>query len=595
MRLLKTNKLAFFVAILVGLLYVGPHLFFIFALGSDYKGIPMMPSANESDYMYRIRNILDGDYLLGSPLYYEYRNQMPMMPPVGEYFYALPALLFKISPANVLIASKFVLPAILFLLIYFLVQKLIYNPISLSSQISSVAAGLLITLGYDLIDYRSIINWLMTGDDSFLHNFSFLWARPVNPIIGAIFLFSFLLAVCSIWQDNIRKKRPIVLAAIFLTIMFGNYFFSWGMAMSILGVLATFSLFKKSYAKVQDFVSVAALWFIFSAPYWLIIWRAKQSPWYQESVLRNGLFLTHYPLINKFLVFVIIIYAIIVFVLRVWWSGRKLELQSWHWFSLVMILGSFLAYNQQIFTGRTIWPFHFVQYSIPLGLIVLILLLHNYIKPKLNLVWQAAISLIILVTLTYGIYAQSIAYPRHFNYFAKLQPYSIVFNWLDQKKGDCVVLVDFNSPMWSELAAWVADFSHCDIYAKNWYFSMLPFERSLDNYMTILRWRGVRSEDIDNYMKQNEDEAAEYLFSNWQGLFNAQQFPDFQDFELMKRLKEFSTEYKEFMKLDLKTVLKKYRLDYILSVGSLKSDILNQLSYIKPVFESSGLFIYSFQ
>ena len=189
--ILKNNYFVLTVGVIVGLIYVLPNVFFIASLGDSYRGIPMMQTANDDFYLARIQEVLDGHPLIGSSAFFEYKNQFPISPPVGEILYALPSLIFGVSPSNTLIAGRFFLPAILFFLVYCLIRQLTDEGNIFANKINAVAGALWVTLGYDLIDYRSVINFF-TGDQAFSYGF-LIWARPVNPILGAVFLFSFIL------------------------------------------------------------------------------------------------------------------------------------------------------------------------------------------------------------------------------------------------------------------------------------------------------------------------------------------------------------------------------------------------------------------
>lgn len=297
-------------AAFVGLIYIAPNIFFILSLGNAYKGIPMMQTANEDFYLARIQEILDGHPMLGSFFLFEYKDQVPLTPPGGELFYAVPSILLSISPVNILIASRFFLPFVLFLLVYHLIRLLTANKEFLSNKINAVAGALLITLGYDLIDYRTIFNYLKgsASPESFL-----IWSRPVNPVLGAIFLMSFLLLVWLVIKEEKRKKLPIVGASIFMALMMMSYFFSWGIAISIAAALILIYLLKKRYKTAKNLTIIIILGFLFSLPYWYNAWRASQSPWYYDSTLRSGLFYTHYPLLNKVMLAVLGIYLLFIF------------------------------------------------------------------------------------------------------------------------------------------------------------------------------------------------------------------------------------------------------------------------------------------
>ena len=102
---IRNHGLVLMIGVMVGLIYILPHIFFVVSLGGRYEGIPMMHTANEDFYLARIQEVVDGRPLLGSPAFYEYKDQPPLSPPVSEILYALPSLVFGVPPADTLVAS----------------------------------------------------------------------------------------------------------------------------------------------------------------------------------------------------------------------------------------------------------------------------------------------------------------------------------------------------------------------------------------------------------------------------------------------------------------------------------------------------------
>ncbi|MEK7566765.1 MAG: hypothetical protein AAB527_01365 [Patescibacteria group bacterium] len=589
--LLKNNYFVLTVGVAVGLIYVLPNVFFITTMGGRYHGIPMMQTANEDFYLARIQEIVDGHPSLGSPAFFEYKNQPPLSPPVGEFIYALPSLIFGISPVNTLIVSRFFLPAILFFLVYYLIRQLTGNENILANKLNAVAGALWVTLGYDLIDYRSLINFF-TSDQSFSSGF-LIWARPVNPILGAVFLFSFLLFVVSLVQKKEHRIRSIFGASAFLALMIGSYFFSWGVAVSIVGVLILIYLFLKEYRSAGNPALVLLFGFLFALPYWYMTWKASQSPWYESSVLRSGLFYTRYPLMNKLLLAVLILF--VVFLVFEFFRHRKIgityHLRHWHWFCLAFILGGLWAYNQQIITGRTVWPYHFVQYTIPLAIVV-VMTLAFYARRGISYGWHAFIVLVIFSSLAFGAHSQVSTYRQFYSDYEKLQSRATLFDWLNRKDKDCVVLVA-NQPVNShDLNGLISAFTHCNTYNYNWIFSLMPDDRIYHNYLVRLFFNGATSETIQDYLGSHKREAQNYLFSNWKGLYGVRQFPDFSDDILPERLKKIPDDYRRFLVRDVSAELKKYRLDFILSTGPLAEPVKKQLPTIKLIEEINDYFIY---
>lgn len=598
LSILRSHKAAFFVALFIGFIYIAPHILFIISLGDAYRGIPMLATPNEGSYLGRIRDIVDGHGTLGSPFFFEYKDQLPLSPPTGEWFYALPVLAFGISPATVLVLSKFILPAALFLLVYALISWLTGSG-GWQQKLNAIAGGLLVVLGYDLIDYRTVFSYIdgTNSPGSFL-----LWARPVNPILGAIFLFSFLLFVWAILQNTQRSKRAVVGlpaqagAAAFLALMFSSYFFSWGLALSVLAALILFLLLRKEYKTAGMLALIVPLGALFASPYWIVVWRAAQNQWYEESVLRSGLFLTHYPLLNKLLL-ATLLFFVLALAFDFFWKRKKgiaFRLESWHWFCLALLLGGLWAYSQQVITGRTIWPYHFVQYTIPFSMVVVMVVLHRIIREQSAYLWTILVLVAVFSSLVFGVYTQASAYVRSRPHSAELQNYAFLFKWLNAQEKDCVVFTNENSPEMSGLNTLIPAFTHCNRYASTELYSLMPYERGRDNYLALLRLKGVSADGIDEYVREHR-EAAGYLYSNWQGLFRVKDFPDFSDPLLEERLKTLPESYRQFAAKDFRSELMKYRLDYILSAGPLLPSVLQELKGTDLIQTVGDVYLYQFK
>ncbi|MBI5045432.1 MAG: hypothetical protein HZC14_00240 [Candidatus Niyogibacteria bacterium] len=592
------HKLAYCVALLVGVIYLAPYIFLIFSLGSHYQGVPAMQTPNEGSYLARIQDILDGHPALGSPFFFEYKNEWPLSPPVGEMFYAIPAFLLRWPAKDILLASKFILPLILFLLAYFLIYRLSEGDDFLARKINAIAGALFIVLGYDLVDYRHL--WSVLSGQNDIGGF-LLWARPVNPILGAIFLFSFLILVWKIIQQSGRRAVSIFSASVFLALMMGSYFFSWGMALSVLAMLILMYSIQGKFQTAKNLTYTLLAAILLASPYWYSSWQASKSSWYAESVLRSGLFLTHYPLLNKLMLAVLVAYVLAVLFSALKYSDKTAALRNrifgsfrnWHLFCFAFIFGSLWAFSEQIITGRTIWPYHFVQYSIPLAIVVVMLILYNIVRKESLFFWKLSIGIIIVVSLSYGIYTQASAYRHGYAYNLHQQSYAPLFAWLNSQEKDCVVLIREDGPEGDALNVLIPALSHCNRYASTETFSLMPYERSLHNYLIELRLKGVPANGIEDYLRQNRGEATGCLYTNWQGLFNVKDFPDFSDKLLEERLARFPADYRQFMARDFKKELMRYRLDYILSVGPLPKNVIDQLSGPELVFTSNNLFGYS--
>ncbi|MEK7169752.1 MAG: hypothetical protein AAB767_00515 [Patescibacteria group bacterium] len=588
----RTHILAVIFALLISVIYGLPMVMFPLSLGGEYQGVAMLRTANEESYLGRIHDIVDGHGTLGSPFLFEYKAEPPLTPPAGEWLYALPALIFGVSLVTVLSVSKFILPVILFLLVYVLILRLTGDG-GWQAKLNAVAGGLFVVLGYDLIDYRTVLSYLrgIEAPASFL-----LWARPVNPILGALFLFSFLLCVFAIMRNTKYRKSAVFFGAFFLACMFSSYFFSWGVALSILAMLVLFLLFRKEYKAVSVLALTVFLGILFATPYFFVVWHASQSPWYGSSVLRNGLFLTHYPIVNKLLCVTLLFFLLTIaadfFLKRK--KALAVTLEPWHLLTSAFLLGGFWAYSQQILTGRTIWPYHFVQYTIPLAMVVVMVLLSRIVREHSKTLWGVLVSVVILSSLSFGIYTQVSAYRQAYPYFAGIQHYGALFSWLNSKEKDCVVFINEDSSETIMLNTIIPAYTHCNRYTSSELYSLMPEDRSLDAYLFTLRLRGVSAEEIDRYMQGHKNEAGGYLASNWQGVFGVKDFPDFSDPIFEKRLKEFPVKYKQFMQEDFEQALRKYRLDYIVIKGEPSADTEELLQSRTVLYTDGDVKVYQF-
>lgn len=604
---IKKHYLAIIIAVLVGFIYIAPNALFIFSLGDQYRGIPMMQTTNEDFYLARMQEIVDGHPLLGSTPFYEYKEGYPLSPPTGELLYSLPSLLFDTSPVSTLVASRFFLIFIFFLLSYYLILGLLNERESFSSKANAIAGALFIILGYDLIDYRSLFNFLL-GKNLILANSFLIWSRPVNPILGALFLFSFLIFIRRIIQTKEWRKFDVFGASFFLALMIMSYFFSWGIAVSVLAALIAAHLLKKEFKTVKKLTAVLLFALVLSSPYWLMSWQASKSEWYHDSVLRSGIFYTHYPILNILLLAVLFVYifAIVsrIFKLKkdsISWHFFALDdadncsmLENWHVFPLALILGSLCVYSQQIITGVTIWPYHFVQYTIPLAIVAMMVLFYNSIRIAYPHIWKLGIVFLIFSTLLFGVYVQASSYNRFYAYSRFVQSYSTVFDWLNQREKDCVVIAVGETKFGYSLNGLVPALTHCNTYNSNWVYSLLPEDRIYHNYLTKIFFNGAIDKNIEQYVAKNQAEARGWLFSDWKELYGVKQFPDFTNTKLIERIKKIPDDYRNFFKQDIETELKKYRIDYILSDGVLSTDILAKLPNLKVSFQTGNLIIYSF-
>lgn len=562
-------------ACLVGLICVLPQLLLIYSIRDNYRGIIYSGSNDDYTYLVRMHEILDGHWLATSPFFYEYKSYQPLVLPAGEQLYAIASFVTQASLPMILLVSKFLLPAILFLLVYAIIIRLTENFNSPLVKFNAMAGGLFVTLGYDFIDFKNAFEFLL-GQRPWFH--PLIWVRPVNPIVGALFLFTFILLL---WILIIDRKRYFTLLLGVLQALMVSYFFSWGLSLSIICFLILLHLFRKEYQIVKDLILVVFLGFLFSLPYWIKLFYSLGVN--NDSASKMGMFYTHKPVVNKFVLVGLILYALLMIFTHI--KQKKINKNidySW-WFSLAMLGGCFWVYIQQIFTGRTIWPGHFVQYTIPITIIVAFFsLLAICSKKSFKYFYVVLLSIIIIVTISYGIMS-AMSFKYDANSFLQNQKYASLLNWLDSNsENDCVVLsTDYRFQYLNPA------YTHCNDYVSDWSFSGVPLERVEFNYLVLLRLKNIDINNISSYLHDNMNDIRLIYYKDWDQLYSTSDDEPW----LIEAAQKVELDYRNFLDQDFYQELKKYKLDYLVMNEAPSQDISSHLNFIGN-FE--GLMLYKF-
>ncbi len=579
----KENYVGLIFALIVGLLSVAPHLLAWHALEDSYQGIPFMYSDNEDYYLSRIHEIADGHLLVGSPYLFEYKNALPLVPPVGEYFYIFIAHIFHLSIPNAVVFAKFLFPVVLFLLVYSFVRIVSEHESSVKNIWGAVAAGLFVTIGYDLIDYHTLFSRLMHGTDRL---FLSPWVRPVNPITGALILFTFLPLV---WQSLHKKSWGYPICAGIVLALSVGYIFTFGIACSIVGILILFSVWHRQLTAAKKLASILLLAIGLDTLYWLQIVPSLTGSG-GGLAGRNGLLLLHTPLLNK-----VLLAATTLFFLLILYTRRRgiyitKEPQKYLsiWFMMSLLFGSVVALNQQIITGLAVWPYHFVQYSIPLAIVSLFISSFILLRPHFPHIWRSIVGITIFTCLLFGS-VNAGTYVYAMNDFKSLQNYAPVFSWLNtHAEKDCVVLVSEDQNQ--QLSGIIPAFTSCNVYSTGNLSGSIPMDRVLHSMFVEMRLRGVSTSTASKFLTDNETLVRAYLFKDWLELLDSRKSG-----RIQAMTPDLTKKYMVFMETDFEKELKNYRIDYVISRGYLNSQAQKSLPDLHQVYISGSTTIYKFK
>lgn len=572
------KRAVWLMVILVGLLSVAPHLLAVSSLGDGYKGIPFIYLDDEDYYLARIREITEGHWLATSPFFLEYKSWPAVILPLGEYFYAIPSLLMIVAPEDILILAKFLFPALLFFLVYRLARKLISE--ENNRELTAVLAGLMVTIGYDIAHDASTFLDILRGQATGVQ--LSVWTRPVNPITGGLLLFAYLNVVWEILQH--RSKRFAVVGGVLIALM-ASYVFSWGLALAVTSVLVVLQAINKNWDAVKRLCLTAGIGLLISAPYWIALGRTLAGDNASVSA-RNGMLYTRLPMLNKTLLAGLSLFILI----SAWeyWKTKdykKIIFSPWWLFCASLLAGGLIAFNQQLLTGRTIWPYHFVQFTKPFVYLALIAGASNLVFSKYPRLWKVGAAGAIVFILGMGT-AFAGTYKSNMADFRELQKYQKVFEWLNSNAPeDCAVLVKEDG---YRLGRLVPAFTHCNVYISNWIMSGVPMDRIRHNFFVYLRMQGVTPDTADEYLSDHGGLVRDNFFEDWKTLYATEK-----DEWLMKKTAEIIPAYADFYKRDFTAELNRYRLDYILSPVPFNAEEKNAFGVKELRLSEGKIFIYS--
>lgn len=573
--LAQKHRLGIACAALVGVIMVLPQFVLPHALGTAYGGVQPLMLDDEDIYRARINEILDGQERIASPYLHEYKEMPVVVPPINEWLYAIPAYLFGLS--SVIILSKFLLPALLFFLVYLLVLHLVAEEDIHDRVLAALSAAFLVVMGNDFVDYHHMFAILggAVGPGAML------WERIVNPIMGAVQIFAFLLLV----QMTIRGSRKAAFGGGALLALMVGYFFSFGLSLSVLGALLSIYAWYRDWSRVKSLFIVLGTAVIIDTPYWFSMFQSVGGAGGRELAARNGMFFTHASVINKALLATTIFF--LFGLAYAFFAKRSKEpVHAWQ-FMAALVLGSWIAFNEQVLTGRAIWYHHFVQYVIPLSFVVIVVTSYYSLRKWAPRLWRAGCSLLIVVSLAYGVWTSWAGALLFTKDLVRMQTHASVFNFLKERAGtECVVLVKEDH---EALARTIPAYTHCDVYSTSYVFIGVPHERVLHNFFLSMRLSGVGSDESRAYLLANESLVRHVTFDNWDRLFSHDRDQWFFD-----QVSYLENEYKQFVKGDLKEELLRYRMDYLVTEEPISPSLLSELSGLQLATSTGAFIIYNF-
>lgn len=561
----QNHYLALILAFLVGVVLVSPQLYLLFDLGKAYHGV-YLSGVDGHVYYPRIQEIYEGNYKATSPAVFEYKNQPYAFPPLPEITVAGLAKLFSLNVSQAIIFSSFLFPFLLCLIFYFLFLKITH-----SKFIALTSAVAIILLSNFVFFPRNLLNLVLRPSAVTLIPYN----RPIHPQVSSVYFYFWLLLFWLSLQE--AKKRYTILAGLIFGLLFYVYPFAWMFAFSLQGMVFLYFLVTKNFAKAKQIFTAAALGFGISVFYWLNFYRLVTHPLYQALQQHNGFYHSREP-VWGWLLFLDLIFLVFLYRLR----GRD----NVFVLCAAAIATSIVLTNQQILTNFRFFPGHWYWYYItPFSIFLVIFTLFSWLRGRSRLSYLFAAAIIGLAFLS-GAISQRNYYRAEKPNAVSEQRYGEVFAWFEKNtKPQSVVLAD--DPFALLLPAYTSN-NHYLADVRD-VLSIIPEERLRHDFFVKIYLAGARTNNLDQYINPKTPDFIQLLYGYYRRYAYGCDGPKCYAPEEIETLKQ---EYREFLKTDFESELKKYRIDYLVIDQTSNHWNYQDLTFLKLITVINGFLIF---
>lgn len=340
-------------AVVFGLLCILPNIL-QWAIG-PYDGITIMGGDQELYYASRMREVMDGHWMLGN-VYFADKELPFLQPPLPEWIMGSIGILTGGDMVRAYLIVKFLFGMLLVITMTGAWSQLTQRPWwSLAGAMTVLCAWFLFASPSALL---TAVQGKPLGSD-FLR-----FARLTNPQVSSTLFFGSLWAILA-WRRQRRVARWL-LAACLTGAMFYAYPYAWSFAGAALGIVTLEAAVRRRWQEVRALLLLGVGIGIVALP-WLLHQHAIGShPAFAGLAERFGLVQTHAPIWGVWLTVLTVIGVVAGAVI----SPRQPDMARGLCFAGAVVM------NQQLITGVTIVPHHYHWYFIaPLAILITLTLL----------------------------------------------------------------------------------------------------------------------------------------------------------------------------------------------------------------------------
>lgn len=387
-------------------------------------------ATDQEYYASRIREVVDGHWLLGDIYYSDNKDAPFVQPPLPEWVQARIGLGFGLGIGGTVVLCKFLFGFLLFLSMALFCARLFGRPWLAILATSSV-----------------LFSWFL-----FASPWVFLSAIEGNPVGVSVARFSRLtnpqftstLFFFALWTFvgwlQAGKRRSLIISGILTGLTFYAYVYAWTYLLSAFGLFFVWMLIRREWSKVRDLFLLFGMTLLVALPYSIyLLTEIIPHPAYPDLAARIGMLLSHAPLWGTWAAISIVIALAF---------GKTLT--PYPAFLSSLALAGIVVLNQQILTGKPIVPHHYHWYYIHPFAIVLVVMLGGVLLTRLirsrgvqTLLWSLALCVIVF----WGITFQADAY----------QAQRVAWGVRQNQAG---LLFFFNDPAYRDLTLYAPDDLH---------------------------------------------------------------------------------------------------------------------------------------
>lgn len=533
----RKEVIVFLTILIFGLILVFPHI--LFSFDNNYQGIFISRVGDEDHSMAKVKDVIDGYWDYASSYIWEYKNISKPILQYSELILGLIGLVLSIKVGTLFLLVKFFGPVIVGLIIFWLSRSL---KLTVGSSLLMAA---LILLGGKMInlEFGKIFNVLFyqKGYLEFL-----AYTRVPNPALTGIFFFLVLFLLFRWFQKGGNKN--LFIFALAFGVLFYVYAYFWSFAIVLIGLMGFYYIFEKGWKTLKGLALGGFIGLLVGLPFFWLLFKY----WPQDQG-KSFIVESHVFVFDK-----IVIVALLVYIVFLLYIRSKKVFDKEYLFPFFLLLSAFIVSNHQVVTGMEIQAHHYYEFTNKPCVFIALVCIWDYFLKKIKylravLVNSLIIGLICLFAI--GVQISSLFYWKaDFIYYQNYHPF---FNWLNTDSlKDSVV---YSNEVISEF---IPVYTHNNVYwaPHSVEYVLVPLERNIHNYFSLMRINGVRPDEAKDYFYNNRNEVGKLVhgcqyWKNTCGTCGC--MPDL-------ILDNLANNYNESFSVSLNEYLKQYRLDYIL-------------------------------